>query len=92
MSHISKLPSTLLPDEGLGNTEGWSPKVSGNGAASFEMFSYLIMCPSNLSGLASCVWLGPTFLFPAPLPVGASHDSRCCLPPYFHIDQFQFIS
>lgn len=50
-------PLPLLPDPRAG--EEWGPKVRGNGAALFEMFSYLILCPkkrgpASFSGLALC--------------------------------------
>ena len=41
-----------------------APKVSGNGAAFFEMFSYLICAP--VRGPASFSWLGPMSSSPCP--------------------------
>lgn len=53
-----KLPSVLVPKGGLmgGRRVGVLRCAEQNGAALFEMFSYLILCPSQGSSLICLAW------------------------------------
>lgn len=64
-----------------------APKVSGNGAALFEMFSYLILCSSKGPSLIFLAW--PQILQSLLHCLsGAAHHPGCCLPLFIHADQF----
>lgn len=65
--------------------------MRGNGAALFEMFSYLILCPSTGASLIRLARPRvPTVPCSPARPVQL--DPRCCRLPCFHTGQLQFIS
>lgn len=67
--------------------------MRGNGAALFEMFSYLIPCPRKGPSLTLLGWPHVSPTYPAPLPYQGSPSSQLLLAtPLFHLDQLQFLS
>lgn len=72
VSHISKLPSTLLPDWGFMKCRGVrTPKWAGTVLLYLKCFLTSFCAPVRVP--ASSVWLGPVFLLsPAPLPIWCS--------------------
>lgn len=80
-------PLPLLPDPRAG--EEWGPKVRGNGAALFEMFSYLIPCPRKGPSLTLLGWPPVPPASPAPLPCRGSPSSQLLLAtPSFTLTSF----
>lgn len=74
LSELSFFPPSIT-------LRGQGPKVSGNGAALFEMFSYLIPCPGK--GPSLTLRVAPNFpCFPY-CPDGTPQVLICCLLPSF---------